>query len=246
MTSPHVKRTGQPLWGQIVDQLAQEIIDQQIAPGTRLPTETDLMARFGVSRFTLRRAMGVLEDRGLVRVEQGRGTFVHDGAVHYRISQHISFSENLREQGKEPKQREIALDVIRPTKDVRAALDLPAGSKVIRHTTLSFADDVVVAFSNNYFPASLFPAFADHWRAQQSMIKTYEAHGFVDYRRLSTAFSARMPTPEEARQLRQPASRPVIVTRKIDASGDGRRIGYGETLWSADRVAMYVGEPLLS
>ena len=244
MTSSQSGRTGQPLWGQIVDELALEIIDQQIAPGTKLPTEADLMVRFGVSRFTLRRAMGVLEERGLVRVEQGRGTFVHDGAVHYRISQHISFSENLREQGKEPKLRDIALDVIKPVKEVRAVLNLHSGDKVICHTVLSFSDDTVIAFSMNYFPEALFSDFAFHWRRLRSMIKTYEAHGFVDYQRLSTSFSARMPTPDEARQLRQPVSRPIIVTRKIDASSDGRRICYGETQWSADRVNMYVGEHL--
>ena len=243
MTKSPAGQTGQPLWGRIVDELAEEIVAGQVAPGTKLPTEIDLMARFGVSRFTLRRAMGVLEQRGLVRVEQGRGTFVHDGVIHYRISQHVSFSENLREQGKEPTLRELALDIVKPAKHVRAALDLDARQKAVRLTTLSFADDVVVSLSDNFYPEALFSGFADQWRRLRSMVKTYEAYGFVDYRRLSTSFSARMPTPEEARQLRQPASRPVIAIRKIDASSDGCRICYGESLWSADRVEMYVGEP---
>ena len=68
MTSSRSGRTGQPLWGLIVDELAQEIVEDQLPPGTKLPVEADLMERFGVSRFTLRRAMGVLEERGLIFV----------------------------------------------------------------------------------------------------------------------------------------------------------------------------------
>ena len=243
MTSSRSGRTGQPLWGLIVDELAQEIVEDQLPPGTKLPVEADLMERFGVSRFTLRRAMGVLEERGLIRVEQGRGTFVHDDVIHYRISQHISFSENLREQGKEPKLRELAIKIVKPPAPVRDDLRLGPRERTVRLSTLNFADDIVVSVSDNYYPEALFPDFADRWRRLRSLVKTYEAFGFVNYERVATAFSARLPTPDEARQLRQPPSRPVIVTRKIDAASDGRRICYGQSLWSADRVEMFFGAP---
>jgi len=61
---------GSTLWHQIGEILAADIAAGTFAPGARLPTEPELMERFGVSRFTVRQALGHLEQRGLVRAEQ--------------------------------------------------------------------------------------------------------------------------------------------------------------------------------
>jgi len=54
----------------------QRMIDEEFAaPGSRLPKEADLAERFQVSRIVIREAMKILEDRGLVKVSAGRGTF---------------------------------------------------------------------------------------------------------------------------------------------------------------------------
>ncbi|MFC7539728.1 GntR family transcriptional regulator [Siccirubricoccus deserti] len=62
---------GVALWRQIAGSLEAEIAAGGLAPGARLPTEAELTARFRVNRHTVRRAMEELENRGLVRVEQG-------------------------------------------------------------------------------------------------------------------------------------------------------------------------------
>jgi len=60
----------------VVDQLAHRIIGGELAPGSVLPTEGALGEEFGFSRTVMREALKLLEERGLVRVEQGRGTTV--------------------------------------------------------------------------------------------------------------------------------------------------------------------------
>lgn len=233
----------QPLWSQIVEEMAHEITIKHLAPGSQLPPEAALMERFGVSRFTLRRAMSELAAQGLIRIEQGRGTFVHDTALHYRISQHTSFSRNLRDQGKEPHQEELECAVIEAPEAVRQALKLNHGASVIRHVTLSFADDIALAYADSYYPAALFPDFLHHWRHRRSTTQVYAAHGFETYRRHSTRVAARMPNAHEARLLRQPEARPVLVTHKLDVFADALRLSYGETLWSSDRVEFVFDEP---
>lgn len=59
---------------QVADLVAAKIADW--APGSRLPAEAELAEEYGVARMTMRRAMGVLRERGLVRTLHGRGTFV--------------------------------------------------------------------------------------------------------------------------------------------------------------------------
>ena len=58
-------------------QLLSEILDGQYLPGSRLPIEPDLCERLDVSRATLREAMKSLQQRGVIRIEQGRGSFVN-------------------------------------------------------------------------------------------------------------------------------------------------------------------------
>lgn len=57
-------------------ELTSRIVSGQYLPGERLPTERQLQEQWGVSRSVVREAMKVLSSQGLVRIEQGRGTFV--------------------------------------------------------------------------------------------------------------------------------------------------------------------------
>ena len=59
------------------DDLAQRISRQDLGPGAQLPTERDLSVEYGVSRVTVRRALALLTEEGLVYAIQGRGTFVN-------------------------------------------------------------------------------------------------------------------------------------------------------------------------
>ena len=93
------RKGGSALWHQIGEILAADIAAGTLAAGEKLPTEPELMQRFGVSRFTVRQALGHLEQRGLVRAEQGRGTFVHRGVLDYTLSKRTPFHKNLIEQG---------------------------------------------------------------------------------------------------------------------------------------------------
>lgn len=60
----------------VIDQLQEEISLGKLSPGDRLPTEDELTAQLGVSRTTLREAVGVLAHAGLLDVRQGHGTYV--------------------------------------------------------------------------------------------------------------------------------------------------------------------------
>jgi DNA-binding transcriptional regulator YhcF (GntR family) len=60
----------------VADALRREINDGTRRPGDRLPTQSELVSRFGVSRATVNRAIEVLREQGLIESRQGSGTFV--------------------------------------------------------------------------------------------------------------------------------------------------------------------------
>jgi GntR family transcriptional regulator len=67
-----------PIYSQIVDYVTARVESGDWEPGRRLPAERDLAERWGVAYLTIRRAMAVLRERGLIVSVQGRGTFVND------------------------------------------------------------------------------------------------------------------------------------------------------------------------
>jgi DNA-binding FadR family transcriptional regulator len=72
------RRQGGRLGSAVVAQLADDIVGGSYQPGSTLPTEADLGAAFGVSRTVVRESVKVLQDKGLVRIVQGKGTLVTD------------------------------------------------------------------------------------------------------------------------------------------------------------------------
>ncbi|KAB2875677.1 MAG: FadR family transcriptional regulator, partial [Bauldia sp.] len=69
-------RAPRNLTSELASRLSEEIVAGKLAPGTRLPTEHELMRSFGVSRTVVREAIAALRSEGLVETRQGSGAFV--------------------------------------------------------------------------------------------------------------------------------------------------------------------------
>src|SRR3954452_15591466 len=80
-------RGGRPLYVQLADEIAHGIREGALRPGDRVASEPELVRRHGVSRATAVRALEHLEKTGLVRREQGRGTFVEEPRLVQRDAQ---------------------------------------------------------------------------------------------------------------------------------------------------------------
>ena len=87
------------LWQQIHETLTREIGSGNYPRGQKLPTEAVLARRFDVNRHTIRRALPLLQEDGLIHVRQGAGAFVSHGQIDYRLGEKTRFSQNLSGTG---------------------------------------------------------------------------------------------------------------------------------------------------
>ncbi len=227
-------------WQQVEEDIARDIASGRFARDTQLPKEADLMERFGVGRHTVRRAISQLQSRGLVQVEQGRGTFVRDTRLDYRLSERTRFSENLLDQGREPFGQAVREEEITAPAYVAEALRLPRDEPVYHIVRRGFADNEPINLSNAYYPVKRFPGFDKARRNGLSVSVILSDYGVSDYIRLRTDILVRLPTSEEARQLAQSASQPIILLRKVDVDMKGTPIAYSESIWPSERVQFSV------
>lgn len=234
--------SGLPLWRQIKDALLEDITAQALKPGDPIPTAGQLAKRFGVNLHTARRALTELKSEGVVRLERGRIPLLQTELVRYQISDYTRFRQNLLKRGRKPQNSFIGNEILTAGPPISDLLGFGQRVRVVRLTMVGHADDIPISIGKSYLPLNLFPDAAEVFDRTLSMSSVWKHHGVKEYRRISTRITSRMPTDEETRYLQQSKIQPVIVTDYVDIDEDGRRIGYAETSFSAERVQLFVGE----
>ena len=236
------RQDGIALWRQIANALRQEIASGDRPPGTQLPTEAELSARFDVNRHTVRRAIEELSRGGLVRVEQGRGSFVAEDVIDYTVSSRTRFSEWIRRHNKEPSGRVVQLRELAADAAIATALNIRQGGKVVLMERLGLADDRPVSLTSHYFPAARLRGILEALRNTAGITEALKSVGVSDYLRQSSRLTARMPSAEEADLLRMPRSRPLLVAENLNVDRTGQVVEFGIGRYPTPRVQI-VFEP---
>ena len=227
-------------WKQISDDIETSIKNKTWKPGDKLPTEMELAKTYRVNRHTIRRSVRELVEKGLVSVEQGRGMFIPDYVLDYKLAKRTRFSEVVSSQNKFPGGRILSGEVTKANKKVSEALIMPLEGKVCLLRTIRELDGVPIVLAAHYFSASRFPDFLERFEEFKSVSKTLDSYGLGNYERQSTNISARMPNSEEIASLKQPANRPVLITESVNVDNSGEPIEFGISAFSADRTNLIV------
>ncbi|HYG88138.1 MAG TPA: phosphonate metabolism transcriptional regulator PhnF [Azospirillum sp.] len=243
MTEQDIARgTGMALWRQIAERLERDIVAGNRQPGERLPTELQMAEEYGVNRHTVRRAVAALAEQGLVRIEQGRGTFVQESVIDYRVKTRTRFSENLLGHKREPSGTFLSIREEPAEEPVARALEIRKGSAVFVAERLGEADGRPISIASHYFPKARFPELPAVLRDLGSITRTMERFGVGDYTRKVTRVTARSARAADARLLQQAPNKPILMTEGINIDSAGRPVEYTVARWAADRVQM-VFEP---
>lgn len=224
-------------WMEIRDALAQQIASRQLAPGDRLPSEPELSARFCAGRHSVRRALAALSAEGRVRIEHGRGAFVQEGlAFQYTIDRRDRLFDQLERNGHRADLTTISIGEEPADVNVASALGLSEGAAVHLSEILIIADGIPLGIGRSHHPLSLFPDYKAHRRFAPTQRVFYRSYGIAEYFREETELLARPATHQEASQLKQHPSMPVLQTRTRDTDILGKTIGFSTTIWAASRI----------
>jgi GntR family transcriptional regulator len=141
-----------PLYYQLKQVLRQQISAGHLAPHSAIPSEPELVARYRVSRATVRQALTELVHEGLLYRQHGKGTFVCEPLVQQSLSELTSFTEALRRRGKRSGGIVLVSELVRGSQSVRERLHLTDAEQVFRLERLRTADGALVAHQVSYLP----------------------------------------------------------------------------------------------
>lgn len=237
-----MNRDTMPVYAQIANELRQNINQGTYQVGDKLPTENQLSERFRVNRHTVRRAIALLKSEGLLRVDQGRGTFVAGIPIRYPVGKRVRYNAAMKAQGLEMSFQLLRAIEIPANSSVASHLELSPGDGVVLIERLSFVDDQPISISTGHFPLHRFPNILSYqhkmWSISQLLREVYGC----DHLRRCTRVSARVVRPQDASLLRLPLNHPILLTESINVDQDDQIIEYGITRFRGDRMEL-VFEP---
>jgi GntR family phosphonate transport system transcriptional regulator len=228
-----------PLWRRIEGALKRSIIEGRYPPGSQLPPDRRIAEFFGANRLTARRALASLEQQGLIRIEQGNGTFVAD-RLRYSLGRRVRFNQNLVASNAEPRRDLLDAAQVAATQLVADYLTIESGAPVLKFDLVGYADETPISVVSRYAPADRFGGLIASFKRTKSFTEALKEFGIHDFQRKMTEITTRFPTTLEARLLKQPKTQPVLAYESVDIDGNGVPISCQIGCFSGDRVALVI------
>lgn len=225
-TDLRVSRGSVPASVQLAELLKARILEQKLPPGGRLPSERDLIARSGLSRVTVRAAVGRLEDEGWLIRRQGLGTFVAEPVNQELASGVRTITEVLLDTGVMPQVDVLSHEVTTPPRRVRDALGL---SEILCIRRRYSDHDQPLALVTLYLPADLGDAVAPLLSTESATETTYtmwEHRLGVHIGTATHEIHAAGASPEVADALSLSEGAPVLVLERISYTDAGKPLEF--------------------
>lgn len=135
-----------------VENFLRHRIEEDLVPGDTIPSEASLMQNFRVSRVTVRRALKRLEQEGLIRRQQGKGTFVEARPATYARSELDSLKSGRKGANDGIEVKILEKIPVKASAEVANNLELSENDIVIRIKRLYYVDNFPVMYSTAHLP----------------------------------------------------------------------------------------------
>jgi DNA-binding GntR family transcriptional regulator len=223
-----------PLYFQVAEQLENAILDGTLNAGDRISNEISLAQDLGLSRPTMRQAIQVLVDKGLLVRKRGVGTQVVHGKVH-RPLEMTSLFDDLAKAGQQQRTEVLALEKQAVTEEVAAELRLATGDDVWFVERLRFVAGEPLAHMQNYLPAGLVN-LENADLTTRGLYQTLREAGIV-MRVARQRISARRAEAAEARMLGERKGAPLLTMERTAYDDAGRAVEFGTHAYRPDRYS---------
>ncbi len=226
----HISRSApDPLHVQIAALFRDDILSGRWPAHYKLPPEPALAEELGVSRGTLRKALAILIDEGLLVQARGRGTFVTAGVLEPMIAQQLhSLSEDFRAQGFVLDTRVVSARLERLPLTVQALLGAPGSTPGLRLARVFRGPQGPLAYLVNCVRADLCPGIEEVDFTRNSLFDVLERTYDLPIAEGRRTFSAEPAREDVAEALEVAAGTPVLYLEQVTYSRDGRAVEYSD------------------
>ncbi len=228
-----------PLYHQLKEILRSWISSGEYDSGSKFPSETDLQARFGVSRMTLRRALSELVAEGFLVRERGRGSIVVKPRLQEHLRQMTSFTEDMEHRGLSSNSQILDFRMAHD-EEVARKMEIPEHEELVQLRRLRLVEGEPIAVQNAFIRHRLCPGLVKQDLLGGSLYKTLEEIYGVRFGRAVQTVEAKPADEYETRVLCVGMGQPVLVLERLAYLADGEPVEYVRSSYRGDRYRFMV------
>ena len=228
-----LKKQNGALYKQIKERLEQEIRDRRWKPGESIPTEPELMELYQVSRTTIRQAVSLLEQEGLLERHQGRGTFVCRPKMLESLANLRGFAEEVARKGYN--QSSIVLFWLKKQTLFfeNGKLNLDKNDRILLVERIRFMDEVPVAVERTCWPEDIGAVFQKYDLNVINFYEILEKNG-IYLKKSREIIGAVNASIYEAELLGVEYGMALLEMSRTTTDVNGRVIEYARTRYRSD------------
>ncbi|MCE6994836.1 GntR family transcriptional regulator [Saccharothrix sp. S26] len=196
--------------------ILRRMAEQELPPGSPIPSERDLAQQYGVSRITVRAAVGQLVAEGLLTRAKGRGTFTARRRMDVQLYLE-SFTDDMRRRGLTPATEVLACAEEAPSPEATAALGLLPHEPACRLVRVRLADGVPLAVERGWYNPRVVPDLDRHDLTSSLYTLLADTYG-VQLDHAAQTVWAEAADPETAKLLGIRPGGSLLVFRRVSSS----------------------------
>ncbi|TDU78204.1 GntR family transcriptional regulator [Streptomyces sp. KS 21] len=237
-----------PRYVQIADEIVQQIRAGVLGAGDMVPSESELVDRYGVSGGTIRKAMVEVRASGLVETRHGKGSIVkarppvrHRSSDRFRRTHRqegrAAYLAESAQSGAEAKVSVLFIGPMEAPEDIAGRLGVEAGTQVLARRRLYFRNGTPVETASSYLPWDVVKDIPELFAENPGGGGIYarlEEHGHV-FAEFVETLQARLASKAETSELALSPGAPVVHLVRDAVTEAGRVVEVCDTLMAADQ-----------
>jgi GntR family transcriptional regulator len=235
-----IERDWRPRYIQLAEELREQILSGELPAGAPMPSETELAAASGMSRTSVRNAIRLLREWGLVRAEWEKDR-VHASEEERRSNGGTEHDTGLTVDDLKFHAR---YSIVPANDDLAKRLGVPVGTQLLQRVywTSARSEDAPLSMSRSYLVYDMVaanPALLDEANEPWPGGTQHQLYTIgIEVDRITDEITARPPMPDEAEVLRIESGVSVLALRKTSVDTTGRVVEVAETVYPGDRTEL--------
>jgi GntR family transcriptional regulator len=228
-----------PYYYQLYEILRAKILNLEWRPGDMIPSESELVEKYDLSRTTVRQSLDMLVNEGLISRQRGRGSFVSNPTIEHGLSRIISFTEDMRQREMEPHTVVLTSELIPAPNEIAEALRLSPGEEVTHLERLRLADSEPMSIEAAYLIHRLCPGVLKYDYSLRSLRQTLSSEYNIQLVYARQKIRATTATRVQAQKLSVAPGTALLFIERISYTDQKLPVEFLHIYYRGDRYTLY-------
>jgi GntR family transcriptional regulator len=218
--------------------LREKIIDKTLPAGEKVPPERVLCDTFGVSRITVRHALQMLQDQGLVERFPGKGTFVRPMREKKMPILDMDYEKYVKNEAPDIERKLLTNEVIAPPEHIMRLLGLLKSEECLLIERLDVINSDPLSYDMGYIPLNFTASIDEDMLCKVEFLRLWEKSEGLTISYVQSATEAIGADAVAAKRLQIPMNTPILLTTDLVYSPEGKPLAVFITAYRGDRYTL--------